>query len=537
MRRRPATGCRSRSSTTVRGRRRRGRARRRRPSRHGRLHAGGRAAGPRVRPRGGGRWLDRCSRSSACTGGGIVWTRNLASAPSSCLGFEREGCRRRRGAGGEWVDDIRYGLNADQHAAWRRDHRAGGRRRPGRHHPRPLHAPDGAAHAPEPGALRVAGRNPYADAMFPDSGTGRRSCRGWAIVADGELAGFVMLAEATAYHPVPYLWRLGLIDRRHQRRGIGDTRHRPARGAAAGRRPHGAARRVAPGAGRGLSRSTCGAPGRRAPSTTMRSRAASTSRSPPPELVHGHAPHGAGGPLLAVLDVLGLQRRHLRRSTPGRPRAPRRGPARAPTTAATSRRRSGQPGPGHVPRRRMSSSRRSCPVRFGLWSTALASQPSTTAKHTGTRRTAPSPSVVPRRATRAATERGGHPRGRFVHRSIMSACHAMAGAADPAGVSDYQQILVEQVDAVYDDHPQPPGEAERLHAHDDGRADRAVTAANDDPSIGAIVVTGAGRGFCAGADIEAVFGKSLDEDHQEEQAPPPVPRDRLGAARAATPSR
>ena len=33
----------------------------------------------------------------------------------------------------------------------------------------------------------------------------------------------------------------------------------------------------------------------------------------------------------------------------------------------------------------------------------------------------------------------------------------------------------------------------------------AITAANDDPSIGAIVVTGAGRGFCAGADMESVL--------------------------------
>jgi enoyl-CoA hydratase/carnithine racemase len=33
----------------------------------------------------------------------------------------------------------------------------------------------------------------------------------------------------------------------------------------------------------------------------------------------------------------------------------------------------------------------------------------------------------------------------------------------------------------------------------------AVQAANDDPSIGAVVMTGAGRGFCAGADMEATF--------------------------------
>ncbi|MGB8862411.1 MAG: enoyl-CoA hydratase-related protein [Ilumatobacteraceae bacterium] len=34
---------------------------------------------------------------------------------------------------------------------------------------------------------------------------------------------------------------------------------------------------------------------------------------------------------------------------------------------------------------------------------------------------------------------------------------------------------------------------------------QAIAAANDDPSIGAIVMTGAGRGFCAGADMEATF--------------------------------
>jgi enoyl-CoA hydratase/carnithine racemase len=36
-----------------------------------------------------------------------------------------------------------------------------------------------------------------------------------------------------------------------------------------------------------------------------------------------------------------------------------------------------------------------------------------------------------------------------------------------------------------------------------------ITAANDDASIGAIVLTGAGRGFCAGADIGGQFAKNL----------------------------
>ena len=40
-----------------------------------------------------------------------------------------------------------------------------------------------------------------------------------AIEADGELAGFVMVAMPTSTQPVPILWRL-LVDVWHQRRGI-----------------------------------------------------------------------------------------------------------------------------------------------------------------------------------------------------------------------------------------------------------------------------------------------------------------------------
>ncbi len=91
-------------------------------------------------------------------------------------------------------------------------------------------------------------------------------------------------------------------------------------------------------------------------------------------------------------------------------------------------------------------------------------------------------------------------------------------------MSDYAQILVDQSDAVLTITLNRP---EKLNAYTPvmmGELIRAVTAANDDRSVGAIVVTGAGRGFCAGADIEAVFGKSLADDHHEEQAPPPATR-------------
>jgi enoyl-CoA hydratase/carnithine racemase len=39
----------------------------------------------------------------------------------------------------------------------------------------------------------------------------------------------------------------------------------------------------------------------------------------------------------------------------------------------------------------------------------------------------------------------------------------------------------------------------------------AIAGANDDPAIGAVVVTGEGRGFCAGADIKGEFAPKLDQ--------------------------
>ena len=53
---------------------------------------------------------------------------------------------------------------------------------------------------------------------------------------------------------------------------------------------------------------------------------------------------------------------------------------------------------------------------------------------------------------------------------------------------------------------------ERLNAWTPTMAEElvaAMTLANDDPSIGAIVVTGEGRGFCGGADMEATFGARI----------------------------
>jgi enoyl-CoA hydratase/carnithine racemase len=75
---------------------------------------------------------------------------------------------------------------------------------------------------------------------------------------------------------------------------------------------------------------------------------------------------------------------------------------------------------------------------------------------------------------------------------------------------DYQQIIAEQRDAVLVLTLNRP---ERMNAWTPRMSVEltdAITNANGNDAIGAIVVTGAGRGFCAGADIEAVFGSQLE---------------------------
>lgn len=80
------------------------------------------------------------------------------------------------------------------------------------------------------------------------------------------------------------------------------------------------------------------------------------------------------------------------------------------------------------------------------------------------------------------------------------------------GPKTYEQITAEERDGVLLltlDRP------ERLNAWTplmSAELIDAIDAANASDSIGAVVITGAGRGFCAGADIEAVFGAQLDGD-------------------------
>ena len=80
----------------------------------------------------------------------------------------------------------------------------------------------------------------------------------------------------------------------------------------------------------------------------------------------------------------------------------------------------------------------------------------------------------------------------------------------PVATIDYTQISVARegvVSIITLDRP------EKLNAWTPRMAEeqvQAIQAANDDPTIGAIVMTGAGRGFCAGADMDATFKTRID---------------------------
>ncbi len=87
---------------------------------------------------------------------------------------------------------------------------------------------------------------------------------------------------------------------------------------------------------------------------------------------------------------------------------------------------------------------------------------------------------------------------------------------------NYQQILLERRKAVLLISLNRP---ERLNAWTPrmmSEMRHAIVDANDDAAIGAIVVTGTGRGFCAGADIGGEFAAQLDT---RDSTPPTSPKE------------
>src|SRR3954470_23637389 len=79
-----------------------------------------------------------------------------------------------------------------------------------------------------------------------------------------------------------------------------------------------------------------------------------------------------------------------------------------------------------------------------------------------------------------------------------------------AAMAEFEQILVEQVGDVVRITLNRP---ERLNAWKPtmlGEMVQVITSGNEDASVGTFVVTGAGRGFCAGSDIGSQFAPCVE---------------------------
>ncbi len=74
----------------------------------------------------------------------------------------------------------------------------------------------------------------------------------------------------------------------------------------------------------------------------------------------------------------------------------------------------------------------------------------------------------------------------------------------------YEQIIVEKRGAVTLLTLNRPDKLNAWTPQMAGELAHAIEAANNDGDIGAIVMTGQGRGFCAGADVDAVFKTRVD---------------------------
>ena len=86
---------------------------------------------------------------------------------------------------------------------------------------------------------------------------------------------------------------------------------------------------------------------------------------------------------------------------------------------------------------------------------------------------------------------------------------------------EYQQIIVEDRDAIRLVTLNRPDKLNAWTQTMRSELEHAIIAGNDDPAVGAFVMTGAGRGFCAGADISEVFAQQIaDADDGTEQAAP-----------------
>ena len=98
---------------------------------------------------------------------------------------------------------------------------------------------------------------------------------------------------------------------------------------------------------------------------------------------------------------------------------------------------------------------------------------------------------------------------------------------------DYEQILQEQRDDIVLLTLNRPEKLNAWTPRMSAELVDAIEAADADASVGAVVVTGAGRGFCAGADVSAVFDAQLSGETSS--APPTRTRDWVELVRSTKP--
>ena len=98
---------------------------------------------------------------------------------------------------------------------------------------------------------------------------------------------------------------------------------------------------------------------------------------------------------------------------------------------------------------------------------------------------------------------------------------------------DYEQILQEQRDDIVLLTLNRPEKLNAWTPRMSAELVDAIEAADADASVGAVVVTGAGRGFCAGADVSAVFDAQLSGETSS--AAPTRTRDWVELVRSTKP--
>jgi enoyl-CoA hydratase/carnithine racemase len=95
---------------------------------------------------------------------------------------------------------------------------------------------------------------------------------------------------------------------------------------------------------------------------------------------------------------------------------------------------------------------------------------------------------------------------------------------------EYQQIVYEVSEGLATVTLNRPEKLNAWTAHMEGEYRHALAAAEKDPDVRVIIVTGAGRGFCAGADMDLLSGlsqgRSLERVAGDEEPPPASPGER-----------